>query len=120
MLKISFIIYALWVGVPAWLSEALYLASSESGTKPHVMLALAKKLGKQTAHRLVYEAAMEAHEAKRPLKDVLSEKERIRRHLSAEEIEELFDYRQNIGLCRELVDRVLHLGREEREADEEE
>ena len=83
-----------------------------------VMLALATKVGKQTAHRLVYEAAMEAHDRGRPLQEVVSEREAIREHLSEETIEELFDYRQNTGLCRELVDRVLELSKSEREAED--
>ena len=76
-----------------------------------VMLALAKHVGKQTAHTLVYETSMEAHEAGRPLKDAILENDAIRAHLSAEEIEALFDYRQAVGLCREFVDRVGNMAR---------
>ena len=72
-----------------------------------VMLTLAEKIGKQTAHTLVYHAAMKAHEAGRPLKDALLEDPAITAHLSPETIESLFDYRQHVGLCREMVDRVL-------------
>lgn len=79
-----------------------------------VMLALAGRVGKQTAHRLVYETAMSAQEAGQPLKDAILANEGIRRHLSAEAIEALFDYRQHAGLCRELVDRVLDRARGER------
>lgn len=72
-----------------------------------VMLTLAEKVGKQTAHTLVYETAMKAHEAGRPLKDAILENPAITAHLSLETIESLFDYRQHVGLCREMVDRVL-------------
>jgi adenylosuccinate lyase len=73
-----------------------------------VMLALAEKTGKQTAHTLVYETAMKAHEAGRPLKDALLDNPAITTHLPAEKIEALFDYRQHVGLCREMVDQVLN------------
>ncbi|MBI3361772.1 MAG: adenylosuccinate lyase family protein [Chloroflexi bacterium] len=72
-----------------------------------VMLALAAYVGKQTAHTLVYETAMKAHEAGRPLKDAILENTAITAHLSAEAIEVLFDYRRHVGLCREFVDRVV-------------
>jgi adenylosuccinate lyase len=73
-----------------------------------VMLALAEKVGKQTAHTLVYETAMKAHEAGRPLKDALLENVAVTTHLPAEAIEALFDYRAHAGLCREMVDRVVN------------
>ncbi len=84
-----------------------------------VMLALAKKVGKQTAHRLVYDTAMKAHEAEdgRSLKEALLESEAVREHLSEDAIESLLDYRANTGLCGELVDRVLHLSQVERDGE---
>jgi adenylosuccinate lyase len=72
-----------------------------------VMLALAEKVGKQTAHTLVYEIAMQAYEAGRPLKDALLDNPAMITHLSKETIEALFDYRQHVGLCREMVDKTL-------------
>jgi len=72
-----------------------------------VMLKLAQTVGKQTAHRLVYETAMRAHEAGRPLKDALLENADITTHLAPALIESLFDYRQHVGLCPEMVDRVV-------------
>ncbi len=77
-----------------------------------VMLALAEKTGKQTAHTLVYETAMKAHEASRPLKDALLDNPAITAHLTRETIEALFDYRQHTGLCREMVERVMNATRE--------
>ncbi|MCZ7572570.1 MAG: adenylosuccinate lyase family protein [Ardenticatenaceae bacterium] len=74
-----------------------------------VMLALAPIVGKQTAHTIVYETAMAAFEAGRPLKAALLEEPRVRAHLSAHEIETLMDYRQQVGLCPEFVDRVVAL-----------
>jgi adenylosuccinate lyase len=78
-----------------------------------VMLALAEKTGKQTAHRLVYAVAMQAHEAGRPLKDALLAEPAVTAHLPPEALEALFNYRHQVGLCRELVDRVIQLSQEE-------
>ncbi|TFH36508.1 MAG: adenylosuccinate lyase family protein [Anaerolineales bacterium] len=83
-----------------------------------VMLALAKHVGKQTAHTLVYETAMAAHEAGRPLKEAILEDDGIGAYLSAEEIEGLFDYPQVVGMCPEFVDRVVRLAQEERAKDD--
>ncbi len=79
-----------------------------------VMLTLAEKVGKQTAHTLVYNSAMQAYERERPLKDALLENPAITAHLSPEIIESLFDYRQHVGLCQEMVDRVVKAAGDER------
>lgn len=83
-----------------------------------VMLALAKKVGKQTAHTIVYETAMAAFDAGRPLKPALLEEPRVHEHLSAEEIEALLEYREQVGLCGESVDRVVARTRTDREGDD--
>ena len=72
-----------------------------------VMLALAVRIGKQSAHTLVYEAAMAAHAEGRGLKEALLEHAQIRVYLSQDEIEALFDYRQHTGHCGAMVDQVL-------------
>jgi len=82
-----------------------------------VMLALAQKVGKQSAHDLVYHTAMVAFEANHPLKEAVLENKQITGHLSNEEIEALFDYRRQWGLCPELVDRVAKQTRADRETD---
>jgi adenylosuccinate lyase len=98
------------------------LANLEAGKgfvlSESVMLALAEKVGKQTAHTLVYDTAMKAHEAGRPLKDAIMENAEIRQHLSSDAIESLFDYRRHTGLCREFVDRVVRRVHEERAKEE--
>jgi adenylosuccinate lyase len=83
-----------------------------------VMLALAQKVGKQTAHELVYGTAMAAFEAGRPLKEAILGNEQITAHLSTAEIEALFDYRRQLGLCPEFVDRVATLTQADRARDE--
>lgn len=83
-----------------------------------VMLALARHVGKQTAHSLVYETAMAAFEAGLPLKEAILENKVIANYLGKAEIERLFDYRHAVGLCPEFVDRVVGMARGERAADE--
>jgi adenylosuccinate lyase len=82
-----------------------------------VMLALAQRVGKQTAHELVYATAMAAFEAGRPLKEAVLENEQITAHLSTAEIEALFDYRRRLGLCPEFVDKVSALTQADRAGD---
>jgi len=101
--------------------EARMLANLEA-TRGHVlsegvMLALAQKIGKQTAHELVYTTAMAAFEADRPLKEAVLENEQITSHLSKAEIESLFNYRQRLGHCPEFVDRVAALTQADRAKD---
>ena len=72
-----------------------------------VLLALAERTGKQSAHSLVYETAMNAHAAGRGLKEALLDNPLICAHLSTTEIELLFDYRQHTGQCGAMVDQVL-------------
>ncbi len=72
-----------------------------------VMLALAERIGKQSAHTLVYETAMAAHTAGSGFKEAVLDNPQIRTHLSAEEIEALLDYRQHTGHCAAMVDQVL-------------
>ena len=72
-----------------------------------VMLELAARIGKQSAHTLVYETAMNAHAAGRGLKEAILDNPQINAHLSTTEIESLFDYRQHTGQCSAMVDQVL-------------
>ncbi len=83
-----------------------------------VMLALAEKVGKQTAHSLVYETSMKAYESGRPLKEAIRDNPAIMAHLSADALEVLFAYRSHVGLCRELVNRVTTLAWQERSQEE--
>ena len=77
-----------------------------------VMLALAERIGKQSAHTLVYETAMHAHTTGRGLKEAILDNPQICAYLSTQEIESLFDYRRHTGQCTAMVDQVLaELGR---------
>jgi adenylosuccinate lyase len=83
-----------------------------------VMLALAKKIGKQSAHDLIYTTAMAAFEVGQPLKEAILANPRITAQLSPEEIKALFDYRRQLGLCPQFVDRVVALTRADWERDQ--
>ncbi len=72
-----------------------------------VMLALAERTGKQSAHALVYETALNAHAAGCGLKEALLDNPQICAHLSTTEIESLFEYQQHTGKCGAMVDQVL-------------
>jgi adenylosuccinate lyase len=72
-----------------------------------VMLTLAARIGKQSAHTLVYETAMAAPATGRGLKEAILDNPQICTHLSREEIESLFDYRRHTGHCGAMVDQAL-------------
>ncbi len=73
----------------------------------NVMLALARIIGRQEAHDVVYELCMDAFEKALPLATVLKEDRRVATHLSANEIDKLLDPGAYTGLSRYFVDRVL-------------
>ncbi len=72
-----------------------------------VMLALAERIGKQSAHTVVYETAMAAHSAGRSFKEAVLDNPQMREQLTLEEIAAIFDYRQQTGQCVAMVDQVL-------------
>ena len=72
-----------------------------------VMLALASRIGKQSAHDLVYHTAMQAAETGQSLKAALLAQPTIMQQLTADEIDLLLDYRRQLGLCPVFVDRVV-------------
>ncbi|MGZ8916114.1 MAG: 3-sulfopropionylcysteine synthase XcbD [Methylobacter sp.] len=72
-----------------------------------VMLTLTPKLGKQSAHTLVYRVAMTASEQGITLLEGLLAEPEVVSVLGAKAIESLFDIRQSTGCCGQMVDRVL-------------
>lgn len=79
------------------------------------MLALAKNLGKQTAHQIVYEASMRGVEQGLTFKEALRADERIAAQLREDETDALLDYRTHIGMIPQMVERVIrnaHLARD--------
>jgi len=72
-----------------------------------IMLALGEKIGKQTAHEVVYEIAMSSFEKEIPFKEALISDQRVSNHLREEEIVELLNPEAYIGESEEIVDKVL-------------
>jgi 3-carboxy-cis,cis-muconate cycloisomerase len=72
-----------------------------------VSVALARKIGKQDAHKLVEEASKKAVKEKRHLRDVLSEDKRVTAQLPAAEIARLFDPSSYIGVADAFIERLL-------------
>ena len=83
------------------------LATRGSVQAERVMLALAPRLGKQSAHTLVYRAAMEAAERSMPLREALFADPQIAGLLGIPVIDSLLDPEQSTGCCGQMVDRVL-------------
>ncbi|MGG4033891.1 adenylosuccinate lyase [Paenibacillus cisolokensis] len=72
-----------------------------------VMFVLAKPMGKQTAHEVVYELCMKSVEEGIPFRDVLMADERVREAVGKEELENLMDPSSYLGSAPQIVDRVL-------------
>lgn len=72
-----------------------------------VMFALSDKVGKQTAHELVYEASMHGLEHGVTFEQSLMQNPRVREALSAEELRAALDPTTYIGLAPQIVDNVL-------------
>ena len=82
-----------------------------------VMLSLAGKIGKQTAHDLMCEISKTANKKSRSLKSCLVNNEMVMKHLTKNDIDGIFDYKKQLGLCPEFVDRVVQLSHKSRESD---
>ncbi|HYG09372.1 MAG TPA: adenylosuccinate lyase family protein [Pyrinomonadaceae bacterium] len=72
-----------------------------------LLFALAKRLGKIEAYKLVYEVSRSAVESGRGLEEVARSNGLVRKHLGLEEIDDAFDFRRHLGSGRELTGRVL-------------
>lgn len=72
-----------------------------------VMFEVGKKMGKQTAHQAVYEAAMISFEEKRSFADVLLENPKIAAAFQREEVEQWLIPENYTGLAAQKVDQVI-------------
>jgi adenylosuccinate lyase len=72
-----------------------------------VMLALAKILGKQSAHRLVYEVSLQAQSEGLHFKQALINDPQISAILNKSDIDSLFDLEHSTGVCADMVDQVI-------------
>lgn len=76
-------------------------------TSERVMMELAETIGRQTAHDVVHEAAMEALQGDERFADALYDDPRVAEHLSRDRIEELTDPESYVGLSATLARRAL-------------
>ena len=72
-----------------------------------VMLALAKKIGKNQAQKIIFKEAKSARNKGVSFRESILSNPEISPHLSNESIEEIFNYKNSLGLCAEMVDKVL-------------
>ena len=72
-----------------------------------VMLALGTKVGKQTAHEIVYEVAMAAQSNATDFFEALAVDPRVAPHLDRAALSNLLDPEQYVGLAGRLVDEVV-------------
>ena len=72
-----------------------------------VTFALAEKIGKSEAHRLIEEACKKAVADKQHLRDVLSAEPKVTSHLGAEQLAKLFEPMAYQGASQTLIDRLL-------------
>jgi adenylosuccinate lyase len=72
-----------------------------------VMFALGEKVGRQTAHDVVYSCAMRAIDEGASFGDLLMSDPRVATHLSRQDLDRLLDPTRYVGLAGEMVDRVL-------------
>src|SRR5215212_4261105 len=74
-----------------------------------VMMGLGPHLGRQRAHDLVYDICRKVIGTGRPLLDLLAEDAEISPHMTRAQLAPLVDPANYLGLCGEMVDRVLAL-----------
>jgi adenylosuccinate lyase len=72
-----------------------------------VMFELSEKIGKQTAHELVYEISMRGIENNIPFEKVLMDDPKVRGAMSDAELKAALDPTTYVGLAPEIVDEVL-------------
>ena len=72
-----------------------------------VMFALADKLGKQTAHEVVYEASMQGFSKGITFEHALMENPRVKQALGPKSLQSLLDPTTYVGLAPAIVERVL-------------
>lgn len=72
-----------------------------------VMMQLGEKLGRMSAHEIVYETCMAAFEKDQNMLDSLMNNPKVNKFFSKAEIENMLDPKKYTGLAGEFVDRVL-------------
>jgi adenylosuccinate lyase len=79
-----------------------------------VMMALARKIGRDRAHALVLEISREAQRRRITFRRAVSNHLEVRKRLTPRQLEIAFDYRRSLGLSTYFVDEVVAAHRAER------
>lgn len=72
-----------------------------------IMLALGEKIGRQKSHDYIYEACIVAYEEDLHLSEVILADESVKKYLSEQEILDLFDPENYIGLAVEMARKII-------------
>ena len=72
-----------------------------------VSMAMAKKLGKASAHEIVERASRQAMREKKNLREMLVADQKVTSQLSVVEIDALFDPKMHLGVAGQFIDRVI-------------
>jgi adenylosuccinate lyase len=72
-----------------------------------LMFFLGETIGKQTAHRIIYETAMKAIETNQPLIDLLMIRNEISGKFRREDLEKTIDPANHVGMSQELTRRTI-------------
>lgn len=75
------------------------------------MFLFGEKIGKPTAHNLLYEAAMEARTSGRSLSELITAHPLIKGKFSAESIREAVDPASHTGMAEKMTSRVIESAR---------
>jgi adenylosuccinate lyase len=75
-----------------------------------IMFVLGNQFGKQTAHEVVYEVAMEAKQHGIPFRDALRKDNRVKSSFTPQALEDLLDPATYLGLAVAMVDQVIRDG----------
>jgi len=79
-----------------------------------VMMALARRLGRDRAHALVLQISREALKHKQPFREAVVAHPEVRRHVTPRALAKALDYRGSLGLAGYFVDAVLRRHEEDR------
>jgi len=82
-----------------------------------VMIELGKKIGKQSAHEVIYEDAMKSMKEGGDFRQMLFEDTRVNKHLTKADIDRLLNPEEYIGLAPQMARDMVSLSRKEREGD---
>jgi adenylosuccinate lyase len=82
-----------------------------------VMIELGKKIGKQSAHEVIYEDAMKSMKEGGDFRQVLLEDVRVSKHLNKADVDRLLNPEEYIGLAPQMAIDMVSLSRKERDGD---